>query len=95
MYSHQNRLAKRAKLRKAMRFEVLAGLWAILGLASLPLARADATMNAWNQLMIDQLFAGFSPFVSNNNHVWLSMWRKGEGCEVVGIVNSVQGFILI
>jgi len=47
-----------------MRFEFLAGLWAVLGLASLPLARADATLNAWNQLMIDQLRAGFSPFVS-------------------------------
>jgi hypothetical protein len=58
-----------------MRFEVLAGLWAILGLASLPLARADATLNAWNQLMIDEsirgMTSGMNPFVSNVYYTWL------------------------
>lgn len=67
-----------------MRFEFLAGLWVVLGLASLPLAPADTTMNEWNQLMIDQFFAGFSPFVSTLYYVWLGMWRKGEGCAVMG-----------
>ena len=56
-----------------MRFEVLAGLWAILGLASLPLARADATLNAWNQLMINEMkmTGPMNPFVSNVYYIWL------------------------
>lgn len=82
--SNQYRLSTNLALQVAMRLEFLGGLWAFLGLASLPLACADATMNAWNQLMIDQLFAGFNPFVRSNYHICPGIWRTGEGSEGVG-----------
>lgn len=64
-----------------MRFELLACLLAIAGLVYVPFARADATMNEWNQLVLDQFLEKLtgSPFVSNLYHVWFGMWRRGEG----------------
>ncbi len=69
-----------------MRFELFACLLAIVGLVSLPFACADATMNEWNQLIIDQFLDGLtgSPFVSDMHYDWLGMWRRGEGCEMIG-----------
>ncbi|GAB5037173.1 pap2 superfamily protein [Nannochloropsis oceanica] len=47
-----------------MRFDLLACLLAIAGLVNVPFARADATMNEWNQLILDQFLEKLtgSPF---------------------------------
>jgi hypothetical protein len=65
-----------------MRLQLLTGLWAVLMLALVasPGARADPTMNAWNQLMIDQLKAGDGVFVSVS-------WRV-FGCVARDVIGS-------
>lgn len=49
-----------------MRFQLLAGLWValVLALVQVPVTRADPSLNAWNELLMDQLKLRFSAFVS-------------------------------
>ena len=55
-----------------MRFQLLAGLGAalVLALVRAPGARADPSLNAWNDLLMDQLKLNFSAFVSSVARVW-------------------------
>lgn len=65
--------------RPAMRFQLLAGLWAalVLAMVTVPSARADSSLNAWNELIMAQLKLGFSPFVSSTLCVRrVSMWVR-------------------
>lgn len=76
-----------------MRFQLLTGLWAavVLVMVWAPGAHADPSLNAWNELIMDQNKLGFiTPFVSSIARV--SVWVCLYGSWAYGRKSRLQGY---